>query len=62
MCIGSVLGREMLLPPGQQREQYTHRSEVKAGNISVPSTQYNEEAEDGVRSLRAYRCATLGKG
>lgn len=27
-------------------------SGVKAGNIKVPASQYNEEAEDGVRSLR----------
>lgn len=34
-----------------------HGSEVKVRNIKVPSTQYNEEAENGIRSLSS----TLGE-
>lgn len=38
-----------------------HGSEVKVGSTKVPSTQYNEEAESGIRSLRRKRSLTLGE-
>lgn len=50
MCRFSLSKKDAF--PSRIAAREIYGSGVKAGNIKVPASQYNEEAENGVRSLR----------